>query len=113
MQQDVIPAQIVVIRDRIAIFTDYYNEPKNKKFFYCLALVLWVMLFMLGLTILPMTATSTYRVAFYLPLIIFTLLLAISTHWLRQCALDDYFVNTIQPLLLQHHNEQIDTFVVQ
>lgn len=114
MQHDnATPSQIVVIRDRIAILTEYYNEPKNKGFIYSLSLTVFGILLLLALTIIPMTATSTYRIAFYLPLIIFTLLIVLSLHWLIRCAFEYFRVNgyTIPPQ--PSDDAQPNTFIIQ
>lgn len=70
--------------------SDWYNADRNKRMIYGMALGLWVLIFLFMMTILPLTATSSYRVAFYLPLVIFMPLLGLSTHWLIQAALNDY-----------------------
>lgn len=70
--------------------SDWYNAEHNKRFIYWLSLVVWVVLFLFMFTILPLTATSNYRVTFYLPLVIFMPLLFLTTHWLIQCALSDH-----------------------
>jgi len=67
--------------------SDWYNAEHNKRFIYWLSLTVWVILFLFMFTILPLTATSNYRVTFYLPLVIFMPLLFLTTHWFIQCAL--------------------------
>lgn len=97
-------------------FADWWYAPKNRKLVYYLSLATWTILFVFMMTILPLTATSTYRVAFYLPLVIFMLLLILTTHWLLQSAMEDYRAahrNDDEPTvynvmaddtILQHHN---------
>lgn len=75
----------------------WFNAETNKTMIYHLSLGLWVLLLTLMFTILPLTATSEYRVAFYLPLTIFIFLLYVLTHFLLQCALSNYWIS-------QHHN---------
>jgi len=70
--------------------SDWYNADRNKRMIYWMALALWVLIFLFMMTILPLTATSSYRVAFYLPLVVFMILLGLSTHWLIQASLNDY-----------------------
>ena len=71
-------------------FADCWNAPKNRKLMYCLALAAWTILVMFIIVILSLTATSVYRVAFYLPFTIFLFLLPLSTHWLIYCVREDY-----------------------
>lgn len=74
-------------------FWDWYEADRNKALIYYLALIAWCTLFLQAFTILPLTAMSNYRVAFYLPLSIFMVLLPLATHWLIQCALNDYDIS--------------------
>lgn len=70
--------------------SDWYHAEHNKRFIYWISLTLWVIVFLFMFTILPLTAASNYRVTFYLPLVIFMPTLFLSTHWLIQCALNDF-----------------------
>ena len=86
-------------------FWDWYEADRNKRFIYFISLALWLFTMVQMFTVLPLTATSEYRVAFYLPLCIFTVLLATSTHWLVQCALTDYKISHIY----EYHPNEADT----
>lgn len=74
-------------------FWDWYEEDRNKRIIYYLSLVTWVFLLSQMFSVLPLTATSSSRLAFYLPLLFFLLLLGPATHWLIQCAIVDYDVS--------------------
>ncbi len=88
----------VVTREHIAFhipttrkgFTDWYYASRNKRFIYWLCFALWTIVFTLMMTILPLTATSSARASFYVPLFIFMILFPLSTHCLIQSALNDY-----------------------
>ncbi len=82
-----IALQIPTSRKALA---DWYYASRNKRFIYWLSLALWTIVFAFMMTIVPLTATNTYRVTFYVPLFIFIVLFPLSTHWLIQCALNDY-----------------------
>jgi len=74
-------------------FWDWYEADRNKRLIYYFALAGWLLILLQLFTVIPLTATSTYRVAFYLPLFILISLLGVSTHWLIQCVLNDYDVS--------------------
>lgn len=73
-------------------FSDWFNAEHNKRLIYYIALGAWLVLFVFMESILPLTATSEYRVAFYLPLAVFMLALGGTTHFLIQAALADFAV---------------------
>lgn len=98
-------------------FWDWYEADRNKRLIYYLSLATWIFIVLQMFTIVPLTATSTYRVAFYLPLLIFTLLLSGSTHWLIQCGMNDYDVSHRvkyhSPASLDHHSNDSFTLDIQ
>lgn len=73
-------------------FWDWYEAERNKRMIYYLALSTWVVFVLHMIIILSLTATSFYRSAFYVPLLLFALLFGPLTHWLLQAALNDYDV---------------------
>lgn len=67
-------------------FTEWYDAPQNKRIILHLAIFVWTSLISLMTTVLSLTATSDYRVAFYLPLCLFVILLYVATYWLLSVA---------------------------
>jgi hypothetical protein len=77
---------------------EWYNADRNKRLIYYFSLLFWSVVQILLLTVLPLTATSSYRIAFYLPLLILIPLECFATHWLIQCALHDFEASKFKEL---------------
>lgn len=86
---------IAIPTSRLA-FSDWYDAPQNKRIILHIALFVWTSLVALMVTILSLTATSDYRVAFYLPLCLFVILLYGATYWLLTAARQEIFVKIQQ-----------------
>jgi hypothetical protein len=71
---------------------EWYRADRNKPFIYYIVLAAWTCLFVIILTVLPLTANSTTRASFYIPLIIFIPLIFFMTHWLLLCSNDMYCI---------------------
>lgn len=76
---------IAIPTSRLA-FTEWYDAPENKRIILHSAIFVWTCLISLMMTILSLTAMSDYRVAFYLPLCLFVILLYAATYWLLSVA---------------------------
>lgn len=76
---------IAIPTSRLA-FTEWYDAPQNKRIILHFAIFVWTSLVSLMMTVLSLTATSDYRVAFYLPLCLFVILLYVATYWLLSVA---------------------------
>ena len=71
-------------------FWDWYEADRHKRIIYYLALSSWIIFVLHMIIILSLTATSVYRSAFYVPLLLFGLLFGPLTHWLIQASLNEY-----------------------
>jgi protein-S-isoprenylcysteine O-methyltransferase Ste14 len=86
---------IAIPTSRLA-FSEWYDTPQNKRIILHIALLVWTSLVALMMTILSLTATSDYRVAFYLPLCLFVILLYVATYWLLTAARHEILVKIQQ-----------------
>jgi hypothetical protein len=63
-----------------------YDANANKNMFYHISLGLWIIMVQLNVSILALNGYNPNRSTFYVPLVLFMIMLYLSTHWLIVCA---------------------------
>ena len=79
----------------------FYETDQNKYLFYHISLFLWVFVLILTISILSLNSYNPNRATFYVPLILFIIMLYLSTHWLIICAYKAFIIIELNKNIIQ------------